>query len=70
MNRTELWIGAATNNHCLLGMPETFSGNHASVRFDWGSLRIFDNGSTNKTGVNGEALARVSMAEPGRRSAE
>ncbi|MCX6607457.1 MAG: VWA domain-containing protein [Acidobacteria bacterium] len=68
IDRAEFWIGAVANNHCQLGMDETVSGNHASVQFEGGSLRIFDNDSTNKTWVNGEALARgARLLNPGDR---
>jgi len=66
IDRAEFWIGAATNNNCLLPMDETVSGNHASLQFEGGSLRIFDNGSTNKTWVNGEALGKgARLLNPG-----
>jgi len=56
IDREEFWIGAEANNHCRLDLDETVSGNHACIRFEGGSLRIYDNHSTNGTWLNQQRL--------------
>ena len=52
----EFWIGAQENNHLVVATDETVSRNHACIRMENRTLRLFDNGSTNGTWVNGERV--------------
>jgi Mg-chelatase subunit ChlD len=52
IHSNEFWIGAAPNNHCTLELDESVSANHACIRFEGSSLRVYDNRSTNGTWVN------------------
>lgn len=52
----EFWLGAAAGNHCTLSMDETVSAHHACIRQEGGSLRLFDNQSTNGTWCDGERV--------------
>jgi hypothetical protein len=56
VDRAEFWIGAESNNQCVITADSTLSGNHACIAYEGGSLRVFDNRSTNGTWVNGERL--------------
>jgi len=55
VNRQEFWIGAAANNDLRID-DDAVSSNHACLRFEGESLKIFDNHSTNNTRVNGNAV--------------
>jgi len=58
VTRPNFWLGAADNND--LRIPdEAVSGNHAWLRFEADTLKIFDNHSTNNTWVNGEAIGKT-----------
>jgi hypothetical protein len=52
----EFWIGSASNNHLCLSADPSVSGNHACIRTEQPFFRLFDNGSLNKTWVNGRAI--------------
>lgn len=66
INQTEFWIGAEPNNHCALEIDETVSANHACIRFEGTSLRIYDNHSTNRTWVNLQPIADTAqLLSPG-----
>lgn len=56
IERDEFWIGALENNHLVVAEDETVSRNHACIRTESMTLRLFDNGSTNGTWVNGERV--------------
>lgn len=57
VDRTEFWIGAESNNQCVIAADSILSGHHACIAYEGGSLRIFDNQSTNGTWVNNERLS-------------
>lgn len=68
LDRTEYWIGAESNNHCVLAADTTVSANHACIVYESGSLRIFDNRSTNGAWVNDERLGDAArLLKPGDR---
>lgn len=56
VDRAEFWIGAESNNQCVIAADSILSGNHACIAYEGGSLRIFDNRSTNGTWINDERL--------------
>ena len=53
------WIGAADDNQLALQNDDFLSSYHACVRFQEGSMFLYDNRSTNGTFVNGERLAEL-----------
>jgi Mg-chelatase subunit ChlD len=66
IDRGEFWIGAESNNACKLELDETVSANHACIRFEGSSLRIYDNRSTNKTWHNRQPLTdAAALLAPG-----
>lgn len=58
INRQEFWIGAAENNDLRID-DDAVSSNHACLRFEGETLRIFDNHSTNNTRVNGSIVGET-----------
>jgi hypothetical protein len=55
VNRHEFWIGAAENNDLRID-DDAVSSNHACLRFEGETLKVFDNHSTNNTRVNGQIV--------------
>jgi pSer/pThr/pTyr-binding forkhead associated (FHA) protein len=50
------WMGAAEDNQLPVERDEFLSSHHACIRFQDGTLLLYDNRSTNGTFVNGERL--------------
>lgn len=53
------WIGAAEDNHLVVEQDQFLSSHHACIRFQEGTLLLYDNRSTNGTFVNSERLAEL-----------